>query len=363
MKKILLGTTAVVALATMSTEAFAADKISLGLGGFMRQYVGVTNSDEVANAGTNNTDRAMNLSQWSNTEVHFKGSTTLDNGLAVSVKIEKEADKAGTGTDATELTVSSDAMGALTLGGTPHAGDDFRVGAPNAGNFDWTDTDPWVSVGSTTANAQQAAPVARDITDMGDKSIKVKYVSPSFSGVNVFGSYTAAEGSNTHNARNLARNRTNDGSTLGVAYSGEMSGATISAAAIHARTNGTGEVNNFGLNVGMAGFTVGGAYAEFDGDTAGNTGNYGKAWELGVAYETGPYSVSARYMASDDKGVIATAGKDKDKKYQVAGTYDMGAGVALTATYFHSKFDTEGAARAAADGTVSGLIAGIEVGF
>ncbi|MCW8916917.1 MAG: porin, partial [Magnetovibrio sp.] len=91
MKKILLGTTAVIALGTLSTEAFAADKIQLGLGGFMRQYVAISNSDEVAT--TTNAARDSGIGQWGNSEVFFSGSTTLDNGLKVAAKVELEANQ------------------------------------------------------------------------------------------------------------------------------------------------------------------------------------------------------------------------------------------------------------------------------
>jgi len=112
----------------------------------------------------------------------------------------------------------------------------------------------------------------------------------------------------------------------------------------------------------MAGFTVGGGYSDFDDTATGSSVNNGNAWELGIGYVTGPYSVSAGYMAAKDNGTAAVAGDDKDTKWKIAGTYDMGAGVALTANYFHNKRDAEGTA-ATTDSTISGVIAGIEVNF
>jgi outer membrane protein OmpU len=370
MKKILLGTTAVVALATMTNTAFAADKIKLGLGGFMRHYVGVSNHDEVA--PTNNTQRAVKLQQFANTEVYFTGATTLDNGLNVSVMIQREGDKStATRNDVSQLTISSDAMGALTLGSTPHAGDDMLVRVPNAGNFDWGDTNKFgaVSTAAGTASTAFADSSSSDITDMGDNSGKLKYISPSFSGVTVYGSYTAAEGFDTSTSgSNITpgggawRNNGNDGSTLGVSYEGEMGGASIAADVTRFNNNGTYEATHGGLNVGMAGFTVGGGYTDFNDDSASATSpNDGKAWELGVGYETGPYSLSAGYMTAKNKDT-AIAGDNKDTKWNLAATYSLGAGVALTADYFHSTADKEGTATTGKT-TVSGVIAGIEVGF
>ena len=133
---------------------------------------------------------------------------------------------------------------------------------------------------------------------------------------------------------------------------------------MHGRVAQTHDQTQVGLSVGVAGFTIGGAYIDFGGvsNTGVNTDSTdGNAWELGVAYETGPYTVSANYVAAQDEGTTAIAGDDEDTGWQVAATYDMGAGVALSATYFDISYDGEGAAQAAAD--ANGLIAGIEVGF
>lgn len=374
MKKILLGTTAVIALGTMTTEAFAADKIKLGLGGFMRHYLGVSNHDEVAATANTSTARGENLQQWSNSEVYFRGSTTLDNGLKVSVDMQMEADRstaANRRMDISSVSVSSDTLGALTVGGTAHAGDDFLVRVPNASNFDWGDTDTFGGV-ATAANTNTSAfaVVASDITDMGSKDGKLKYVTPTFSGFTGYASYTTGEGAgfNQTTGAGVTRNGANDASTFGVAYEGELGGVSVSADVTHFRKNASYNVTHGGLNLGMAGFTVGGGYSDFN-DDASNTGtanvaananqNDGKAWELGVGYETGPYSVSAGYMQAKDNGTTA-AGKDKDTKWQVSAAYDMGAGVNLSALYFHSKADAEGATAA---NSVSGVIAGIEVGF
>lgn len=371
MKKILLGTTAIIALSTFSAEAFAAEKIKLGLGGFMRHYVGISNHDEVAVTALAGTTRALKLQQNSNTEVYFRGSTTLDNGLSVSVDIQRESDKSTAGrNDVSALTVSSDTMGALTIGSAGHAGDDMIVRVPNAGNFDWGDTDTYGAIATTTGanSAAFAMASASDITDMGGKDGKLKYISPSFSGVTVYASYSAGEGSGASNltSGSVNRNTAIDGSTFGVAYSGEVGGAAVSADVTQFRSNGVKNTNHFGLNVGMAGVTIGGGYSAMNDDSGVQSATVasldGKAWELGVAFETGPYTMSAGYMKAESKGTT-TAGNHEDTKWNLAATYDMGAGVALTADYFRSKSDAEGTAVAATDGTVSGVIAGIEVGF
>lgn len=374
MKKILLGTTAVVALGTMTTEAFAADKIALGLGGFMRHYVGLSKHDEVAaTAGAAAVARAKDIGQFTNTEIYFTGDTTLDNGIKVAARIELEADQDSTNqVDRGFLTISSDAMGSVVIGTAPHFGDDNAVRVPNVGNFDWSDTaEKWSSAQSAAGTSSAAwAPTAGTLDNWGGDSAKLKYTSPNFGGVTVGMSYSAAEGDNGSNAR-LVTGTAQDGYTFGAAYSGDMGGAAISASVTHANIDTNFEQTAGGLTVGMAGFTVGGGYTDFNDTRAtaqiladANGSTEGNAWELGVSYETGPYAVSAGYMVAKNDGVIATVGENKDTRWNVAATYDMGAGVVLMADYYHAKNDKEGTGTAAnAARSVSGVIAGIEVGF
>ena len=380
MKKILLGTTAVIALGTMTTEAFAADKIALGLGGFMREYVGITNNDDVA-ATTGSVARDKDISQYTDTEVYVSGSTTLDSGIKVAATIEIEADQDATqNVDRSYLTISSDAVGSLAVGTTPHFGEGNLVRVPNAnGNHDWDDLRNWVgysdsSTGGTTtfANASNHAMG----NQWGGDSSKLSYTSPTFNGVTVGASYTAAENANASNARRVAGTQ-NDGYTYGIRYSGDLGGAAVKADVTRGNFGDEDqELTHAGLTVSMAGFTVGGGYTDVNktgvvGGATTDNGNWnvdGNTWELGAAYATGPYTVSAAYMSAKDNGLTTVSGDDKDHAWKVAAAYDMGAGVALVANYFRITSDRENGATSTtvATGksiTASGVIAGIEVGF
>jgi len=377
MKKILLATTAVVAMSTVSAEAFAADKIKLELGGFMRQYVGLANNDEVAaTANTTAAVRSTDLQQWANSEVYFRGSTTTDNGLKVSADIQMETSNRTSGTrnyDISSLEISSDAIGAVTIGSTSHGADDFAVRVPQASGLDWGDMGNNFGSYADTATATTVAAgysVGFDMAELGAKGLKLKYVSPNFSGVNAFVSYSATEAGGQLNQTNNGT----DAYTYGVAFGGEVSGASVSADLAHtSNAVATGvDSNRFGLNVGMGGFTVGGGYSNFnDGASLSNSAatvsnNDGTGYEFGAAYATGPYTVSAGYTAVKSKGTTTTVGDNKDTTWALAGAYDLGAGVALTGTYYSSKFDAEGTGTTVALGksyTVKGFIAGVEVGF
>lgn len=365
MKKILLGTTAVVALGAMSAEAYAADPINLGLGGFLRDYVNYSNHDPDAGTADN-----MQLGQWQNSEVYVTGSTTLDNGIDVAarVEIETNGEDNGNSTDRVFMTLGSDGMGLLRLGVAAHMMDDHAVRAPMVGPNDWGDMGNYTQEGATATNNNNA----NDLADFGDNSIKIGYQSPTFAGATVYASYGVAEGSGASNGRNLSRATTHDSVSFGLAYSGEFSGASVSADVgqfiQRSATNGTTgsptladgkKVTRVGVNVGMSGFTVGGSFSDINDDVG--TANDGDVWELGVGYETGPYALAAAYMSSKAKGA-ATVGNDEWTAWTVGASYDLGAGVGLVAQYHAEEWTQEGNVANGSSNT-SALVAGVEIGF
>src|SRR5215471_11925853 len=92
MKKLILGSTALVGVASVAGAAQASDGIKLDVGGFFQTvYQGVFDNKNDQHFGNeHNYDRFLH-----NAEVHFKGETTLDNGLTVGAQIELEGENAG----------------------------------------------------------------------------------------------------------------------------------------------------------------------------------------------------------------------------------------------------------------------------
>ena len=89
MKKILLGTTAIVAAGMIAApSADAADKIKISVGGYMNQWFGYTTADDESGEyqGFNNV---------SDTEIFFTGMTTLDNGISFGVNVQLEGNTSG----------------------------------------------------------------------------------------------------------------------------------------------------------------------------------------------------------------------------------------------------------------------------
>lgn len=90
MKKLLLGSTALLATAAMVTPALAADPIKIGVGGYYTFYAAAGYVDSTyATNGTVTSYRGFDFIQEG--EIHFTGQTKLDNGTTVGLMVELEA--------------------------------------------------------------------------------------------------------------------------------------------------------------------------------------------------------------------------------------------------------------------------------
>ena len=93
MKTLLFGSTALVAAsalaaASLGTSSAAAEEgVKLGLGGYYNTFFWVGDIDEANNDTRDFTSTGL----FADGEVHFKGSTTLDNGITFGVQVELEA--------------------------------------------------------------------------------------------------------------------------------------------------------------------------------------------------------------------------------------------------------------------------------
>ena len=274
MKKILFGTTALVA-AGLVTSAHAAEKIKLGVSGYMWQEVGVADS----RAG----QTTVNL--VSNTEVHFKGSTTLDNGLTIGADIQLEGNsQGGDQIDESYAWIESKTWGKVILGTENGVGDLITTHAPGVGpmGIDGSNATYWFT------NTGSAAPTSIDASDSGDNE-KLTYISPKLGGMFQAGvSYTPstdAEDGKAPSANTSLHNVVEGTLLLDTDIAGF--GVRSSVSALHGSNQGANNrtVYSAGLNVSYAGFTVGGGWGRRikNGDNGAEDGF--TATELAMSYK------------------------------------------------------------------------------
>jgi outer membrane protein OmpU len=231
MKKVLYGTTALVAAGLVAGEASAASALKLGITGFYRNAIGGTfgnapttqtgtSGGGISTAGLGNFDR-QNVSMRQEIRVNFTGQTTLDNGITVGVLVGLNGEnvaKSGSTTQVNRayadfsgkfgLVRVGEANSALVTDCVTDPGNvtsNFGVNSPNE-SFSNVGFAQIRNKGAGTANVSNApAPYFSTfgVSPMGSigtcfgiesKGNKVMYFSPSFGGLTFGVSFTPTGG-------------------------------------------------------------------------------------------------------------------------------------------------------------------------
>lgn len=331
MKKLLL-TTAACGLVMAAAPAHA--EIDLSLGGYFKGYGVFVDQDDrtnAVNANPNNTE-AREFDFIRNTEVHFTGETTLDNGLTVGFHIEATADGADNFGVDESYAYFSGGWGRVNFGDEDGAAYLLQVAAPaaddnidgirqfvNPVNYtalisDILPRNP--SATQTAANAALTTMINNGAgvnfganmidydQDTSGKNTKLTYLTPILNGFQIGASYTADGDRAAENG--VGFDDVED--TFGEAY--------------EAAVRYEGQFNNVGLILG-AGFThVELERSSFTGRTGdlpagrtlaglGDPTDDRQAWNVGADLDIGPFGIGAVYT-EDDFGNrvdrVATAG-------------------------------------------------------
>ncbi len=392
MKKILAGTTALIAVGTLAGAAQAADPIKLSVGGMMNQWLTIGDVDSYTYA-TGRVREYGNVGIISDTEIHFKGDTTLDNGLKVAVVIELEAERTDGSTarnaDQQYVTLSG-GWGQVRVGEMLNAATVVHNQAPGAGaaNSDVASIFPAsVPNGAGLQTLSSSVTTVDGIADAGAASVAIDYISPMF-GPFAFGiTYTPRVLS-----RGFAQENNSLNDLLGAAfvYADKWGPVSVNADIAYARfdydnnisatgvlnSNATGVTHGLpiGVKFGYAGFEVGGSYFRiFDSLKAGASagaqdgnaasGSFdGVAYDVGLAYTTGPWKFGYTFYKSSMEGDLRTKGRDKHQIHNGGGAYTMGPGVTVSANIAYQKYQDE-VKQAGDKQEALGLITGLSLAF
>lgn len=333
MKKLLVGTAAIALGLAMAAPAKAADGVKLSLGGHFKGYVSWVDQDEdqtVDGLGTDATDpeQVRNFDILRDTEIHFGGETTLDNGLTVGFHSEAHTDGATGAGDSFNVDESyayfSGMWGRVNFGKEDGAAYLLQVAAPSADsnvdglrayvqpvNYTLTlnNANYLAMFGNTFATAGEGLDYDQDIA-RGDN--KISYLTPVWNGFQAGVSYTPETGAGIRdlNGNNVEDGVNNFGDSWDVAlrYEGKLDQVGVTAGAgwthvdLEKDSNAAGTVFerddrqawNAGLNLAWGAFNLGGAYAvddnghDLDADT--------ETWVVGLDYTTGPFKLGVSYL-------------------------------------------------------------------
>lgn len=369
MKKLLIGSTALVAAGLLAGNASAADKIKLGLGGYMDNFIGFSSNKAAYNNAQTGLPNVGGFDVQQDSEVHVSGSTKLDNGLTVAVKWEMESN-AGTqtsNTDSASVAVSSATLGTIDLGSDDNAADKMHNAPSTASSFglELGDNAQWVSAPANVKYERWTRSTG------ASDYMGVSYRSPSFSGFQIGASYTAGLDENPQTSNGATAD--SHMWTTAIAYGGKVGDVSVNADVFYA-AQGSGEAKGSlnptgydqlggGLKLGFGAFEVAGAYRDIDqGKATGGTSSDGKVWSLGAGYKSGAMHVTVGWLRSEMEGTVATAADDVVDIYNIQGAYDMGGGVKLSAVLMKSKYDDE-TTLASNNNEGWAAVAGVQVAF
>lgn len=374
MKKVLLGTTALIAGGLAAVPAMAAEPIKVGVGGYMQQYF---NAGKFGGTQGNNY-RTPNYRYEG--EIWFIGQTKLDNGTTVGVRIELEGWSQGGQTAGTADTVDEEYIFAFGDWGRIEAGSidvvSYRMfyGAPNA-LPGYGATQYNFATGSATGTGANGAAHAYAWAAgvLGVDANRINYYTPRFFGLQFGVSYTphiTANGGAANFAQanlaatcgflggagnapfcNAGQNAYVNGVSLSVNYVNKFGDFGVAAsfgwdfAAYDRGIVNSGLQRDYhalagGLQLSYAGFTLGGSFGwDNNGLISGNENLF---WTVGLMYETGPWAASFTYFGGTRReGVAALSGTggavgtDQVHIFMLGGTYAIGPGIKLVGGFFY----------------------------
>lgn len=353
MKKSLLATTAIAALgaAVVAAPAVAQEKIMIGVGGYMEQWFGYHDNKDSVQPDRDGFD------QQSDGEIHFKGETTLDNGLRFGVNVQLEAEQDNDQIDEQYAYVAG-SFGRFVIGNENAAPYLMNSGLGGFGaGTDSGDLQNWIA-GMDFGRAATVGNFARENND----SHKITYFSPRFSGFQIGVSYTPEQTQDAGGPTNERNAVLDDGFAVGANFvrsfndfsvrlqGGYESYGDDDAIAGNVDTEGYGG----GIHLGFGGFGVAGNYmmvADHNRAADNDLETYG----FRVSYSGGPFGISALYIRGEEDNVGGGANDVEQDNFELGARYILGPGVEVRGSIYYGEAETNGVETAEGFAVVGGL--------
>jgi len=354
MKKSLLATTALAALGAVAVAgpAAAAEKISIGVGGYMEQWFGYAESS-ASNVPGMSRKRDDGFDQKTDAEIHFKGETTLDNGLTIGVNVQLEAqsDEGSAGNprgdqiDEQYLYVEG-SFGRFLMGSENSASYLMHYGIPSHGaTLDSGDSTDWISGGDFTMARTNGRGIDND-------SEKITYFTPRFAGFQLGVSYVPQLNQDDDSNPSEIDGVRDDSFAVGLNFNRSFNDFSVKASAGYQdfgdddAVSGDLESYQFGLQLGYAGFVLAGTYGEEDRAVDDEQETIG----IGLSYASGPFGVSLAYIGAERDAI-----DDQQDAFELGAKYALGPGVDVKGSVFYLERDIGNVEAAEGFAIVGGL--------
>jgi len=358
-KKILLGTTAIIAASIVSAGvAKAEDPISVGVGGYFMAAMGMISQD---NSDGELADSNASHSLGHDVELTVSGSTTLDNGITAGISAQIEGNGAAANSAAMDERhiFFSGSFGQIQVGNIESARQQMTNFAPGGSG---------VGFGINSAvfvfgNMGSIGNIRTYNDGIGDEdNMKLVYFSPTFNGFRFGVSYSPEDnqagqyGGNAGDAVSGLQNNTAVGASFSQGF-GDFNLSVMggfetyvlercNAAANTQTCNDSVDSTQFGGTISFGDFAIGGGYLETEQITlaASGAGRDRTDFDLGISWGSGPLSLGIQYAQAELENADDTT--DEMDLIEVNATYVLGPGISVGASLASGEFDDETAGAA-----------------
>lgn len=338
------------ALALYPSTGWAADAITLTLGGRIKEFFSLVDQDQASSEDLNT------ASMFNDVRLSAEGKTALDNGVSIRSYVRLFA----VGREAVD--VDEAYIDVVTTFGRLRMGEKAGINASTIGDpipqAFLTVDDEIIGDGikSRTAITLRDAFTFKRFTG---NALGASYQSPGLFGIKLGVAYhptpTPAVGPidgrlGPHNAFDF---------TAG--YDGDFDGGAYRLASgyfhLSPRTGGTDGVEAWNLSAGATygGWEVGGAYMR----VLPQNGLTETDWTLGALYGIGPFQISADYRVANRRISLLSTRRERVDRAMLQGAYKLGPGIiAGVGGFYATQRDTTGASWDS-----GGVLSGLKIAF
>ncbi len=331
-------------------EEMMAEPISLSIGGRSHHGVAIVDNDALPNKD----DVVIS----NDVQLTFKGSTTLDSGIEVSMSVTVEGEDVSDQADSSYLELEG-SFGAIRVGNDKLASRKMATFAPYASFFYGIADAYWHGSFNHPTSDATTGVWHNTYADAGvGDTAALSYYSPRIQGFQFGISYTpeadteaksgsvhSREGGDAWGAGVNYYGAVGDaGVALSMGYASKDVPAVTAEAAVQPSPGDVGSkavdaepgrtVTEFGagLSVSMSGFSIGSTYSSMDPDSdADDLVQY----DLGLMYGEGVWAVSANYGNKKQDGVVDT------DFMRLMGSYNLGPGIDVVGVLGNDSHDND----------------------
>ncbi len=351
MKKLLLGTSAIVAVGLCASEASAQGYASLG--GFFRNYMQVYDHGSLQYQPAGNQAGAAvtgsrDINITSNSEFWVKGETKLNNGMIFGFRIEVEGWTQNGSTSAQGIDQIDETWGYVkgSFGEIRFGEEDDARKLKAYSSY----ISPYVAFGVDSPDGIYSLGTSTTYFNVENDAQKLIYFSPSFGGFSFAASYTPDQ---THGSRNFglqgqsdcdgtqSRGCNGEAWSLAADYRGKFGDTTIGVDAGYTGSNnevsGRDNVSAWRADafLQVAGWEASIQYGKVNDGRANGLDD--SAVGGAIMYTMGPWTLGGFFQQG--RSDIAGGGRNKLNHFMLAAGYVLGGGVGLAAGLSHQKRD------------------------